>query len=271
MLHNNWTLTEDLQQVVPGSCFAICLSVLCGPVYGCSSCSERPPPAAMRPPAIPCFFFLFLFLCFLPFLEAAKKKTKAKGEDEGPTAPVGPSGELSTKEGHRCTWETQEGRNSNILLLVKCSVPGEMVGVSRDSYSCQFSGKPQECPAYGDKPAQYWKQVVGKLKKRTNACEGEKLLKTRQCKRAPSAAHMKLTEKKVDGQIEGSKKRSGNKDGEKEKEKEKQMKEEGDELMQGDTIGFGEVNDGTNSEASETFCREGWSTFCHFFTKLLDG
>ncbi|KAL7873839.1 hypothetical protein AOLI_G00129100 [Acnodon oligacanthus] len=228
----------------------------------------------MRRPPIPLFLLPVFLLFLLTCTEAAKKKAKPKGEDEG--RPALSSGELSTKEGHRCTWEAQEGRNNNVLLQVSCSDPTDMEEGegSKHSYGCQFSGKPQECPAYVDKPAQYWKQVVGKLKKRTNACEGEKVLKTRLCKKAPAAAHMKLAERKGEGQNDGGKKKVGNKDGEKEKEKQVkgEMKEE-EELMQGDSVNeFGEVSDGAaDMEPAESYCGEGWHSVCRFFTKLLDG
>ncbi|KAI4903203.1 hypothetical protein NFI96_006229 [Prochilodus magdalenae] len=232
----------------------------------------------LRRAPIPLLLLPLLLLVLLPSCsEAAKKKAKPKSEDEGPGAagrPALASGELSTKEGHRCTWEAQEGRNNNILLQVSCSDPSdkEEGEESKRSYGCQFSGKPQECSAYVDKPAQYWKQVVGKLKKRTNACEGEKVLKTRLCKKAPAAAHMKLAERKGEGQNDGGKKKAGNKDGEKEKQARGELREE-EELMQGDSVNeFGEVSDGpADMEPAESYCGEGWHSVCRFFTKLLDG
>ncbi|XP_072546642.1 fibroblast growth factor-binding protein 3 [Salminus brasiliensis] len=230
----------------------------------------------MRRPPNP-LFFLLLVLFLLPCSEAAKKKGKPKGDDEIPTAagrPALSSGELSTKEGHRCTWEAQEGRNNNIQLQVSCTDPGEKEGGegSKHSYGCQFSGKPQECPAFVAKPVQYWKQVVGKLKKRSNACEGEKVLKTRVCKKGPAAAHMKLAERKGEGQNEGGKKKgAGNKEGEKDKLAREEMREE--EPMQGDSEdSYGVLNDGAaDADAAESYCGEGWNSVCRFFTKLLDG
>lgn len=233
----------------------------------------------MRQLPIPLLLFPLLFLFLLPCSEAAKKKAKPKAEDEGPAAaaagrPTLSSGELSTKEGHSCTWEVQEARNSNVLLQVSCTAPSEKEeGEAKPSYSCQFSGKPQECPAYTEKSAPYWKQVVGKLKKRANACEGERVLKTRLCKKAPAAAHLKLVERKGEGQNDGGKKKgAGNKEGEREKEKQAkgEMKEE--EPMQGDgEDAFGEMNDEPDTDPAASYCGEGWNSICRFFTKLLDG
>uniref|UniRef100_A0A3B1IIL0 Fibroblast growth factor binding protein 3 n=1 Tax=Astyanax mexicanus TaxID=7994 RepID=A0A3B1IIL0_ASTMX len=220
------------------------------------------PSSTMRRPPNPLFLLLLLFL--LPCLEAAKKKGKPKGDGESL-----PSGELSTKEGHRCTWEVQEGRNNNIQLQLSCIIPGEKEEGewSKPSYTCQLSGKPQECPAFVAKPAQYWKQVVGKLKKRSNACEGEKVLKTRLCKKAPAAAHMKMVERKGDGQNEGGKKKgAGNKEGEKEKQPREETREE--EPMLGDSDSYGMAAD---ADVAESYCGEGWNSVCRFFSKLLDG
>ncbi|KTF90597.1 hypothetical protein cypCar_00041868 [Cyprinus carpio] len=148
----------------------------------------------MRGRSLP-FIFSLLFLV-LSFSEAKKKSKQPSdtvtGTDSTVVNPLLGSGQLSTKDGHRCTWETLV-RGANVLLQVSCTNPSED-GLG-PHYTCQFAGKPQECSVYSTQSSQYWKQVVSKLKKRKNACEGEKVLKTRLCKKAPSASHMKLTER----------------------------------------------------------------------------
>jgi len=72
-------------------------------------------------------------------------------------------------------------------------------------YWCRYAGKPDLCQAYGVKSSQYWKQLVGKLKKRGNACEGEKVLKAKTCKKAPAEAHMKLAERSGEEEKKGGK------------------------------------------------------------------
>ncbi|KAK3562964.1 hypothetical protein QTP86_012190 [Hemibagrus guttatus] len=187
-------------------------------------------------------FFLVLLVSFVfASSSEAKKKTKQKsGEDKTLS-----SGELSTKNGDSCTWQTREGKN-NMVLQLKCSTPSEEVGLMSTDYECQFTGKPNECPAYGDKPAQYWKQVLGKLKKRRSACEGGKTLRAQMCHSAPNSAHMKLVREKT----------TSRKEGEKEEKKE-------EEMMMGDEG----MSDGV--EETESYCAEGWDPLCHLLTKLL--
>lgn len=186
------------------------------------------------------FLVLLIFSVFVSSSEA-KKKTKQKAGE----VKVLDSGELSTKNGDRCTWETREGKN-NIVLQLKCATSPEKTGLESTKYECQFSGKPNECPAYGEKPAQYWKQVLAKLKKRQSACEGGKVLKVTICRSAPGSAHMKLVKEKL----------ANGKEGEKDEKK-------GEEMMMADK--------GMTDEAAETenYCAEGWDPLCHFFTKLL--
>ncbi|XP_076835165.1 fibroblast growth factor-binding protein 3 [Brachyhypopomus gauderio] len=231
----------------------------------------------MRNHPSPLFILSLLFLILLPCYEA-KKKTRPKSEatattGDAATQTVLSSGELNTKDGHRCTWAALEGGNS-VLLQVRCSTPaGE--GPQED-YACQFSGKPQECSAYTAQSAQYWKQVVGKLKKKSHACEGEKVLKTRLCKKGPAAAHMKLTETKTadaSGKREPAARRSGGKEAAREKRKQAKEEEQGEEPMQSDgEAAFGDGGElAADTQAAERYCGEGWQSVCRFFVKLLDG
>lgn len=224
--------------------------------------------------------FILSLLFLLQSFSEAKKKSKqpseaVAGSDITPINPSLGSGQLSTKDGHRCTWETLE-RGANIILQVSCSVAGE--DGLRPPYTCQFAGKPQECSIYSSQSSQYWKQVVSKLKKRKNACEGEKVLKTRLCKKAPSASHMKLTERSgeettthMSEGIQDSKRKTDvpgrkGKDVQKEKNEEEEMKKEED-----DGVG-GIVNDeSSDMEPAVNRCGEGWHTVCSFFVRFFDG
>uniref|UniRef100_A0A8C1FZF7 Fibroblast growth factor binding protein 3 n=1 Tax=Cyprinus carpio TaxID=7962 RepID=A0A8C1FZF7_CYPCA len=223
------------------------------------------------------FIFSLLFLV-LSFSEAKKKSKQLSdtvtGSESTAVNPSLGSGQLSTKDGHRCTWEALN-RGANILLQVSCNAPSEK-GLE-PHYTCQFAGKPQECSVYSTQSSQYWKQVVSKLKKRKNACEGEKVLKTRLCKKAPSTSHMKLTERSGEettthmskGMQEETKRKTEaptRKEKEVQKEKEEEVKKEEDE-------GFGEVmNDGfSDTEPAVSYCGEGWHSVCNFFVKFFDG
>ncbi|XP_030643344.1 fibroblast growth factor-binding protein 1 [Chanos chanos] len=221
-------------------------------------------------------FPLFLFFILLSPQEAqAKKKSKQKGDDDSPAGTSLGSGELTTKEGHRCTWETLEG-GANVILQVSCSTAGEGLG---QTYECRFAGKPEQCSAYNSKSSQYWKQVVGKLKKRGNACEGERVLKTRLCKKAPAESHMKLTERTGEETTTGLSERM--KEEKKKKEtaaptmNDKEMEEakkEGKETAPVPEARDGEVNDGfSDMEPAENYCGEGWHSICRFFVRFFDG
>ncbi|XP_056333015.1 fibroblast growth factor-binding protein 1 [Danio aesculapii] len=226
--------------------------------------------------------FLISLLFLLHSFSEAKKKSKQPSEavarsDITPINPSLGSGQLSTKDGHRCTWETLE-RGANIVLQVSCSVAGE--DGLKPPYTCQFAGKPQECSIYSSQSSQYWKQVVSKLKKRNNACEGEKVLKTRLCKKAPSASHMKLTERSgeettthmSEGMQDG--KRKTDVPAKKEKDVQKEEKEEEEEEKkkdEDDGVG-GIVNDEfSDMEPGVSYCGEGWHSVCRFFVKFFDG
>lgn len=129
-------------------------------------------------------------------------------------------------------------------------------------YWCRYAGRPQLCPSYSLRSSQYWKQLVGKLKKRLNACEGEKVLKARTCKKAPAEAHMKLA------QHSGGKKKE-------EKKKSKKKEEEPRRSRAGWAEPEENAGGGTKmmSDAApvESYCSEGWSSVCSFFVRFFDG
>ncbi|XP_061084757.1 fibroblast growth factor-binding protein 3 [Conger conger] len=185
--------------------------------------------------------------------ESAAEKQPAR-RDRNKVVPG--SGELTSKENHRCLWETSgEGQ---VSLLISCS-HGEQ------SYRCRYAGQPGLCPGYAARSSQYWKQLVGKLKKKRNACDGEKLLKTRVCKKAPAESHMRLVEEQEEVKKRG-------KGGGKKQEEESPGGEKEVQLVVQEKDAFGEVNDG-NMETGpvESYCAEGWQSFCSFFVKFIDG
>uniref|UniRef100_A0A1A8HJ36 Fibroblast growth factor binding protein 3 n=1 Tax=Nothobranchius korthausae TaxID=1143690 RepID=A0A1A8HJ36_9TELE len=231
-------------------------------------------------------YSVLFFFCLILLSEAKRQSGQDKRDKprqpEPSTQPgkrarsrsVLSSGELSTKRGHRCSWQTSgEGL---VSLLVNCSTEtdGDL-----ERYWCRYAGKPDLCQAYGMKSSQYWKQLVGKLKKRENACEGEKVLKAKTCKKAPAEAHMKLAQRSGEedkkGGKEGGKKKaaSGGKssdggkvekrkkerDNEEEKKKREERTESEDEGM---------VND---MAPVQTYCSEGWHSVCSFFVKFFEG
>uniref|UniRef100_A0A8C6SKS1 Fibroblast growth factor binding protein 3 n=1 Tax=Neogobius melanostomus TaxID=47308 RepID=A0A8C6SKS1_9GOBI len=221
----------------------------------------------MKP--IPVSFLVLLLLC-LPVLPEAKRQPGQPKPDKPrqpppSTAPptkrarnrsVPSSGELSTKDGHSCIWQTSgEGL---VSLSVNCTV--ETLGVQ---YWCRYAGKPDLCEAYGVKSSQYWKQMVGKLKKRQNACEGEKVLKAKTCKKAPAEAHLKLALSSAEEERKTAKKREGRKEG----------VDKGAEELDGPEERTGLHEEGVLNDMApvQSYCGEGWHSVCSFFVRFFEG
>ncbi|KAM7385203.1 hypothetical protein PAMP_001298 [Pampus punctatissimus] len=233
------------------------------------------------------FLFLLLLLC-LPILAEAKRQP-GQGKPDKPRQPppspqpakrpknrsVPGSGQLTTKEGHRCTWQTSgEGL---VSLLVNCST--ETLG-EQQRYWCRYAGKPDLCQAYGLKSSQYWKQLVGKLKKRQNACGGEKVLKAKTCKKAPAEAHMKLAqrsdEEEKKGGKEGGKKRGplagkNSEGGKADRRKKKEEEDEEQKKKREERTGFEQEGVLNDMEPVQSYCSEGWNSVCSFFVKFFEG
>ncbi|KAF7643922.1 hypothetical protein LDENG_00231220 [Lucifuga dentata] len=191
---------------------------------------------------LPCHFLLLLLL--LCFLAEAKHQLPLSAQTDARTRSVQSSGTLTTVDGHRCTWQTSG--EDTVSLMVNCST--ETQG-HLQRYWCRYTGKPDLCWAYGRKSSQYWKQQVGKLKKRQNACEGEKVLKARRCEEAPAEAHLTLMQRSGHQDRKGGKRRAesaGNSANRKEE-------------------GFGEDGMGNDMEPVQRYCGEGWRSVCAFF------
>ncbi|XP_053731963.1 fibroblast growth factor-binding protein 2 isoform X2 [Synchiropus splendidus] len=205
---------------------------------------------------------LLLLLCLPVLLEAKRQGKPLQPPSSPPPAKrargrsVPGSGELTTKEGHRCTWQTSgEGL---VTLQVNCSTE-----TPRDSrrYWCRYAGKPDLCQAYSLKSSQYWKQLVGKLKKKQNACDGEKILKAKTCKKAPAEAHMKLAQHSGEEEKKAGKRKGASRSGE-----EKRRKKDG-QLERAPEAEHGLMSDAP----AQSYCGQGWNSLCSFFAKIFEG
>lgn len=127
------------------------------------------------------------------------------------------------------------------------------------------------------KSSQYWKQLVGKLKKRQNACEGEKVLKAKTCKKAPTEAHMKLAQRSGDearkGGKDGGKKKgpAASKSSDGRRAERRKKKEEEEEKTREERTGFAEDGVVNDMEPVQSYCSEGWHSVCSFFVKFFEG
>ncbi|XP_047458599.1 fibroblast growth factor-binding protein 2 [Mugil cephalus] len=230
---------------------------------------------------LPCSFLLLLLI--LPVLTEAKKQPGQEKADKPRQPPPSPqpakrprhrsvpgSGDLTTKGGHRCTWQTSG--EVLVTLLVNCSAEAQG---EQQRYWCRYAGKPDLCQAYGVKSSQYWKQLVGKLKKRQNACEGEKVLKAKTCKKAPTEAHMKLAQRSGEEEKKGGKKKGvaagRSSDGGKVEKRKRKEEEEEEKKKREERTGFEEEGVLNDMEPVQSYCSEGWHSVCSFFVKFFEG
>ncbi|XP_030309090.1 fibroblast growth factor-binding protein 3 [Calypte anna] len=100
----------------------------------------------------------------------------------------GTTGRFSTPEQHRCSWELRSAAGASELRL-SCRTPAG--GGAR---SCAYRGEPRLCPAYGVRSRRYWRQVLGRLRRRRHPCDPGGPLSARLCGpgRAPSEAQLRL-------------------------------------------------------------------------------
>uniref|UniRef100_UPI00398F478A fibroblast growth factor-binding protein 3-like n=1 Tax=Pristiophorus japonicus TaxID=55135 RepID=UPI00398F478A len=238
-----------------------------------------------------CMSPLFLFLlCLLSFPGEGVKS----GEDDeqvnrpskkrkGKSLPS--KGALSTRDRHACSWDITG--EAELTLQLSCSYPG-------GSYWCKYTGRPQSCPTYSTKAGQYWKQAIGRVKRKKHACAGDKTLKTRICKKAPAESQLKLKEKSLDPSKREDKvllKGAGHKKGsvqvptekatvldqadstEKPFKKGKRFKAS-DSMNSEEPRTLSEMN-ADNPELqdalSQTYCAEKWHSLCAFFVNLWNG
>ncbi|XP_028585586.2 fibroblast growth factor-binding protein 3 [Podarcis muralis] len=133
-----------------------------------------------------------LTLLFLSCLEGTTgRKSKESSEKVKPaSSPWAQSGQFSTRDKHLCSWQVISGEEATELLL-SCHQPGEEGGKRQQ---CVYRGQPELCAAYSSKGRQFWKQILGKLRKKQHPCQDSSPLKSRLCssKKGTSEAQLHL-------------------------------------------------------------------------------
>ncbi|XP_043835889.1 fibroblast growth factor-binding protein 3 [Dromiciops gliroides] len=142
----------------------------------------------MRFPGLAFRPLLLLGCCLLGASTARKNKDSTRGAAESVPGPAGgSSGRFSNPEQHACSWQIllpapgdsaapgAEGAGAGSELAVSCQSP------DGSHYQCAYRGEPQRCAAYNARGPQYWKQVVGKLRKKRRPCHDPAPLKARLC------------------------------------------------------------------------------------------
>ncbi|CAL8297866.1 unnamed protein product [Merluccius merluccius] len=99
------------------------------------------------------------------------------------------SGRLTTRGGHRCSWESSgEGEEGEVTLLLRCT-SGSPPHLHR--FWCRYAGLPARCPYHhhppGSRPPRsrpgsrpYWKQILAGLRRKPHPCQGDQTLQTLQ-------------------------------------------------------------------------------------------
>ncbi|XP_062987688.1 fibroblast growth factor-binding protein 3 [Elgaria multicarinata webbii] len=129
-----------------------------------------------------------LTLLFLSCLEGGtSRKSQENSEKTKPSSPWAQSGQFSTRDKHLCGWQLISGKDTTELQL-SCHPPGE--DSSQKGQQCVYRGQPERCAAYSSKGRQFWKQILGKLRKKRHPCQDSSPLKSRLCsgkKEAPES------------------------------------------------------------------------------------
>ncbi|KAM4030663.1 fibroblast growth factor-binding protein 3 [Anomaloglossus baeobatrachus] len=231
---------------------------------------------------------IFLVQC-LSVLQLAYGKNVKIASKRGETQAILRAGQFLTKHKHDCSWEIVG--NATVSLSVNCKLPGS------NTYNCTYEGEPQKCPLYATKAKQYWKQILGKLKKMKHVCE-DKTLKSRLCKKTEAVEsqlqklggdvdekakgnsrikeHGKEPEVKARDPDENENVGAGKKSGSKKKSDHKSnQKTHPSPSPSGlDLTTVREVNDDIiemNENLSETYCDEKWHSVCSFFVNFWNG
>ncbi|XP_054840094.1 fibroblast growth factor-binding protein 3 [Eublepharis macularius] len=130
-----------------------------------------------------------LTLLFLSCLEgAAGRKGKENSEKAEPSAPWAQTGQFSTRDKHLCSWQLIPGEEVTEIHL-SCHQPGEDSGTGQQ---CVYRGQPELCAAYSSKGRQFWKQILGKLRRKHHPCQDSSPLKSRLCSSKKGASEAEL-------------------------------------------------------------------------------
>ncbi|KAG8135417.1 hypothetical protein E2320_008438 [Naja naja] len=116
-----------------------------------------------------------LTLLFLSCLECnPSKKGRDNSENGNASFPWAQSGQFSTRDKHLCSWQLISGERDTELQITCHPAEGE-------PQRCIYRGQPELCAAYSAKGRQFWKQILGKLRRKHHPCQDTSPLKSRLC------------------------------------------------------------------------------------------
>uniref|UniRef100_A0A8C3W5P7 Fibroblast growth factor binding protein 3 n=1 Tax=Catagonus wagneri TaxID=51154 RepID=A0A8C3W5P7_9CETA len=123
---------------------------------------------------------LLLLLLGGCLLAAARRDQRAAGgtAESAPGPEGGSSGRFVSPERHACSWRLlppAPGPSAGRELALRCQTPD---GAHQQ---CAYRGEPRRCAAYAARRSQYWKQVLGGLRRKPRPCHDPSPLKARLC------------------------------------------------------------------------------------------
>lgn len=131
-----------------------------------------------------------LTLLFLSCLEGTTgRKDKENSEQVKPSSPWAHSGQFYTREKHLCSWQLILEEDATTGLQLSCHQAGEE---SRKEQQCVYRGQPELCAAYSSKGRQFWKQILGKLRRKRHPCQDSSPLQSRLCSSKKGALEAQL-------------------------------------------------------------------------------
>uniref|UniRef100_A0A670HSD8 Fibroblast growth factor binding protein 3 n=1 Tax=Podarcis muralis TaxID=64176 RepID=A0A670HSD8_PODMU len=227
-----------------------------------------------------------LTLLFLSCLEGTTgRKSKESSEKVKPaSSPWAQSGQFSTRDKHLCSWQVISGEEATELLL-SCHQPGEQGGKRQQ---CIYRGQPELCAAYSSKGRQFWKQILGKLRRKQHPCQDSSPLKSRLCssKKGTSEAQLYLVptapapqkppqaprNRAISSPAKAEAPTKRNKEGKRKGGPGSSAAPTQPSSMQPTSVagGTGHPTE-LNAGVVEAYCEEKWHSLCNFFVNFWNG
>ncbi|XP_058398667.1 fibroblast growth factor-binding protein 3 [Diceros bicornis minor] len=220
--------------------------------------------------------------------------------EPAPGPAVGSSGRFVSPEGHACSWQLllpapRPAAGSELML--RCQGPDAA------RHQCAYRGEPERCAAYAARRPHYWRQVLGRLRKKSRPCHDAAPLRARLCAgKKGHGAELRLVPypsppagPTAAGFPRDLKPRAGSRGRPREsapgpaagappppsappKEKPSEKTKGGKRKAASDPdeerpLGTGPDPDGLdqNAKLTETYCAEEWRSLCNFFVNFWNG
>ncbi|XP_008577836.1 PREDICTED: fibroblast growth factor-binding protein 3 [Galeopterus variegatus] len=243
----------------------------------------------MSPPR-PTASLLLLWLLGGCLFAAARRVKGAAGSaaEPAPGPPGGSSGRFVSPEQHACSWQLLlpvPGAAADSELALRCRGPDGA------RHQCAYRGEPERCSAYAARRSRYWKQVLGRLRKKRRPCHDPAPLQARRCAgQKGHGAELRLVHRAsppsgptVAGfpgePASGPAARAPPPASALPREEPSERKTKGDKRKAATDpdeerpMGTGPDPDGLdeNAELTETYCAEEWHSLCNFFVNFWNG